>query len=67
MGKVLRYKPYKVDVEKAVADLSKRMEKLKTGDDKAVSNEVFNMETGEIEQRKPEAKPLEAIAEGEED
>ena len=67
VGKVLRYKPYKVDVEKAVADLSKRMEKLKTGDDKAVNNEVFNMETGQIEQRKPDAKPLDAIAEGEED
>lgn len=51
VGRVLRYKPYKVDVEKAAADLSKRMEKLKTGDDKAVSNEVFNMETGQIEQR----------------
>ena len=67
VGKVLRYKPYKVDVEKAALDLSKRMEKLKTGDDKAVSNEVFNMETGQIEQRQPETKPLAAIEEGEED
>ena len=34
VGKVLRYKPYKVDIEKAFADLSKRMEKLKNSDDK---------------------------------
>ena len=72
VGKVLRYKPYKVDIEQAAADLAKRLEKQKFGNEelvtkyKAVDNEVFNMETGQIEIRKPETQ-LGAIAEDGED
>jgi hypothetical protein len=70
VGKVLRYKPYKVDLEKAAADLSKRLEAVKisaTEESKADSDMVFNMETGEVEKRKPEASPLAGIREEEED
>lgn len=70
VGKVLRYKPYKVDVEKAAADLSKRLEATKitsTEESKADDEEVFNMETGQIEKRKPEASPLSGIPEEQED
>jgi len=69
VGKVLRYKPYKVDIEKAASDLNKRIDaanKILKEENKAVSEEYFNMETGQIEKRKPEAA-LGGIAEEEED
>lgn len=65
VGKVLRYKPFKVDVEKAAADLAKRIANKE--ENKAQSDEVFNLETGLIEKRKAEPKPLGGIAEVPED
>ena len=57
VGKILRYKPHKVDIEKAAADLAQRLEKTKINAegatiDKATDDMVFNMETGQMEQRK---------------
>lgn len=63
VGRILRYKPFKVDVEKAAADLAKRLDRAQ--ENKAVaSDEVFNMETGQIEKR---PKPLGGIPEEPED
>lgn len=65
VGRVLRYKPFKVDVEKAAADLAKRLDRKE--ENKVQSDEVYNMETGQIEKRKPEPKPLSGIPEEAED
>ena len=70
VGKILRYKPHKVDLEKATADLAQRLEKQKISADGETKdkedNMVFNMETGQLEPKKAEQQ-LQGIAEEDED
>lgn len=70
VGKILRYKPHKVDLEKAAADLAQRLEKQKISADGETKdkedNMVFNMETGQLEPKKAEQQ-LQGIAEEDED
>lgn len=72
IGKILRYKPYKVDIETAASELAQRLEKQKisgeegTTKEKAEATQFFNLETGQIEEKKPQQQ-LEGIAEDVED
>ena len=70
VGKVLRYKPHKVDLEIAAAALAQRMEKQKISGDGETkdkdNNMVFNIETGQLEPKKAEEQ-LQGIAEEDED
>ena len=70
VGKVLRYKPHKVDLEQAAAALAQRMEKQKISGDGETkdkdNNMVFNIETGQLEPKKAEEQ-LQGIAEEDED
>ena len=70
VGKVLRYKPHKVDLEKAAADLALRMEKQKISGDGETKDKneytVFDMTTCQLVPKTAEQQ-LQGIAEEDED